>query len=298
MKKLVSILLTVAVAVSLFVVPAVASGDGAPTIDGVLGADEWGSPNFFGSNYNVYVFNDTDYLYVAFEANCGNYTIASSMTNIYIYRGTDYAGECWAYTVAGWVGDVGLDHFTTHHIQPPKVKEGKEAWPTSAIVSIAPTVMEWRIPLSELPMSPGDPIAFDFMSYSEGCSTWPTAWLYEQYYTLVSPVIEVDIDIKPGSDPNSINLKSKGVVPVAVLTTDDFDASNVDPSTVKFAGAAPVRWTMEDVDGDGDMDMLFHFKTQELDLDENSTEATLSGETIDGTPIEGTDTVNIVPKGK
>jgi hypothetical protein len=110
--------------------------------------------------------------------------------------------------------------------------------------------------------------------------------------------VEVAIDIKPGSDPNSINLESKGVVPVAVLTTDDFDASIVDPATVVFAGASPLRWAMEDVDGDGDLDLLFHFKGQELDLDEDSTEATLTGTTFDGLPIEGTDTVNIVPKGK
>ncbi len=106
------------------------------------------------------------------------------------------------------------------------------------------------------------------------------------------------IDIKPGSDPNSINLKSKGLVPVAVLTTEGFDASTIDPETVLFAGAEPVRSTLEDVDGDGDLDMLFHFKTQELNLDEDSTEATLTGETNDGTPIQGTDTVNIVPKSK
>jgi len=110
---------------------------------------------------------------------------------------------------------------------------------------------------------------------------------------------EIEIDIKPGSDPNSINLKSKGVVPVAVLTTDEFDASSVDPSTVEFAGATPVRWVMCDVDGDSDKDMLFHFKTQELvDLDENSTEATLTGATNLGLPIEGTDVVNIVGKSK
>jgi hypothetical protein len=111
-------------------------------------------------------------------------------------------------------------------------------------------------------------------------------------------VTEVQIDIKPGSDPNSINPNSKGVVPVAVLTTDDFDASTVDPDTVLFAGAMPLRWAVEDVDGDGDVDLLFHFKTQELDLDDNSPEATLSGESLDGVQIEGTDTVNIVPKGK
>ena len=109
---------------------------------------------------------------------------------------------------------------------------------------------------------------------------------------------QVEIDIKPGSDPNSINLKSKGVVPVAVLTADDFDASTVDPSTVEFAGASPVRWTMEDVDGDGDLDLILHFKTQELGLTEDSTESTLTGETYDGELLWGTDTVNIVPKGK
>jgi len=118
------------------------------------------------------------------------------------------------------------------------------------------------------------------------------------YAMAAPPVLEVAIDIKPGSDPNSINLKSKGVVPVAVLTTDDFDASTVDPDTVLFADAAPLRWTQEDVDGDGDMDLLFHFKTQELALDEDSTEATLTGDTTDGKHIRGTDTVNIVTKGK
>ena len=118
------------------------------------------------------------------------------------------------------------------------------------------------------------------------------------FYHLTLAPLEVNIDIKPGSDPNSINLKSKGVVPVAVLTTDGFDASTVDPTTVEFAGTSPVRWVMCDMDGDGDMDILFHFKTQELDLDENSTEATLTGNTYCGLPIEGTDTVKIVPKDK
>jgi len=116
------------------------------------------------------------------------------------------------------------------------------------------------------------------------------------HLTLSPPPIEVDIDIKPGSDPNSINLKSRGVVPVAVLTTEDFNASTVDPSTVEFAGAEPVRSIECEVDGDGDLDMLFHFKTQDLNLTEDSTEATLTGMTDDGQPIEGMDTVNIVPK--
>ena len=58
----------------------------------------------------------------------------------------------------------------------------------------------------------------------------------------------------------------------------------------------PLRWKMEDIDHDGDYDMLFHFMTRELDLTKTSTEATLVGETVYGDQITGTDSVNIVPK--
>ena len=112
------------------------------------------------------------------------------------------------------------------------------------------------------------------------------------------PVVEVEIDIRPGSDQNSINLGSGGVLPVAILTTDEFDASTVRPASVLLAGAATRRWAMEDVDRDGDLDLLLNFKIQELELDESSTEATLTGETFPRfgrVPIEGTDSVRIVP---
>jgi hypothetical protein len=105
----------------------------------------------------------------------------------------------------------------------------------------------------------------------------------------------VEVDVKPGSHVNPINLESGGRIPVAVLTTPDFDAANVDPATVLFTGAQPIRWMIEDVDGDGDLDALFHFKTQALDLDGNSTYAVLIGQTTDGSVIWGSDFVTIVP---
>jgi hypothetical protein len=123
-------------------------------------------------------------------------------------------------------------------------------------------------------------------------------------------VIEVDIDIKPGSDPNSINCKVKpnqnAVIAVAILTTDDFDAMMVDHTTVSFEGATeahvdkktgePSRHE-EDVDGDGDMDLVFHFRYGDTSLTCASTEGTLVGETFDGIPIEGTDAVRMVGGG-
>jgi hypothetical protein len=117
-------------------------------------------------------------------------------------------------------------------------------------------------------------------------------------YRAPKSVVDISIYIKPGGNPNRFNLKSKGVVPVAVMTTDDFDASTIDPETVLFAAVAAVRWTEEDVDFDGDLDLLFHFKTQELKLDKDSTVETLTGFTYDGQAIKGTGRVNIVPKGK
>ena len=112
----------------------------------------------------------------------------------------------------------------------------------------------------------------------------------------LAPCFEKDIDIKPGSYPNSINLASRGMIAVAVLTTDSFDATTVDPVTVTFADAIPVRWSTEDVDGDGDLDLVFQFKTQELNLDENSTEGYLVGNTDSSEFFWGVDSVNIVPK--
>ena len=54
----------------------------------------------------------------------------------------------------------------------------------------------------------------------------------------------------------------------------------------------------QDVNGYGDEDLLFHFKTQELALNQDSIEAILTGMTTDGSYIIATDSVNIVPKGK
>jgi hypothetical protein len=109
---------------------------------------------------------------------------------------------------------------------------------------------------------------------------------------------EVEIDITPGGNPNTINLKSKGVVAVAVLTTDDFNAGTVKPSSVQFAEAPPVRWKLDDVDGDGDDDMLLHFRTQQLNLDPTSTRAVLTGETTGDDPIQGSGEVRIVQPKK
>jgi len=108
--------------------------------------------------------------------------------------------------------------------------------------------------------------------------------------------IVVTIDIKPGSWPNSINRQAKGVISVAVLSCVGFDATLVDPSTITLLGANPVKSSLEDVNGDGKLDLIVHFRIEDLDftglgIGEQIVE--LTG-TYLGFPFSGTDTIRIV----
>lgn len=49
--------------------------------------------------------------------------------------------------------------------------------------------------------------------------------------------LEIAIDIKPGSDPNSINLEAKGVLPVAIFGAEEFDVNDVDLVSLVLEGA-------------------------------------------------------------
>ncbi len=133
--------------------------------------------------------------------------------------------------------------------------------------------------------------------------------------------LDVAIDIKPGSDPNSINLGSKGNgngkaansnanIAVALFSTDDFDATLVDVSTVTLGDLTeddtPVvvkrngtfQASEEDVNGDGLMDMVFHFSRATLigngDLTDTSVSLHLTGIYVDGRDIEGVDDVRVI----
>jgi hypothetical protein len=127
------------------------------------------------------------------------------------------------------------------------------------------------------------------------------------------PSTVVDIDIKPGSFPNSINLGSGGATPVAILGSASLDANDIDTSTLTLgtSGVKTVGKTdrtlcsVVDVSGDfssgpegvpdGFNDLVCHFVTMSIVPEAGDAQATLSGALNDTTPIEGTDSVNIVP---
>ena len=112
----------------------------------------------------------------------------------------------------------------------------------------------------------------------------------------------VQIDIKPGIYPNCFNNDGKGVIPVAVLGSSDFDATQVDPSSVvlngqgvNVVGKGKPQAHIEDVDGDGKDDLLIQIEDVDGTYEPGESMATLTGMTFGGTHFSGTDSVCIVP---
>jgi hypothetical protein len=58
--------------------------------------------------------------------------------------------------------------------------------------------------------------------------------------------VEVAVDIKPESCPNPLNAKDKGVLSVAIVGTEGFDVTQVDPASVTLAGVNPLHWSVDD----------------------------------------------------
>jgi hypothetical protein len=144
---------------------------------------------------------------------------------------------------------------------------------------------------------------------------WKFAERYLDHFLVADPICTpVEVYIKPGSCPNPLNVKSKGVLPVAILGSEDFDVGMIDVASIRLADVAPIRSDYEDVAApviDGDeckcteegpddyLDLTLKFDTQGIveALGEvvNGEEwvLTLTGVLSDGTSIEGEDCIRV-----
>lgn len=122
-----------------------------------------------------------------------------------------------------------------------------------------------------------------------------------------SSVEMIGLDVKPGSSENSINPVNRGAIPVATLSTTEFNAPmEIDRASLTFGktGDEPSlhlrprtgtpNCEAEDVNEDGYDDLVCHFETQITAFTVDDTKGILRGKTIENKPIEGQDIIKIV----
>ena len=92
------------------------------------------------------------------------------------------------------------------------------------------------------------------------------------------------------------------MLPVAILSSAEFDATTVNPATIRLAGAeVAVRGKgkllahVEDVNGDGLPDLICQVETESLTLDPDVGDVWLTADTINFEKVIGSDVVLIVP---
>ncbi|TSD02481.1 MAG: hypothetical protein Athens071424_3 [Parcubacteria group bacterium Athens0714_24] len=115
-------------------------------------------------------------------------------------------------------------------------------------------------------------------------------------------VIPVSIDIKPGTYPNSINLGSNGVIPVAIFGSAALDVKNINIPTIRL-GSASVKlkgngqsvFNYSDLNTDGFIDVVVKISTETFSLSSTDITTNLEGKLQNGITIRGSDSVRIVP---
>lgn len=128
---------------------------------------------------------------------------------------------------------------------------------------------------------------------------------------------EAVLDIKPGSCENPLNVRSRGVLPAAILGTAELDVASIDRASIRLAGVAPLRSSLEDVGTPGDCDagpdgipdLVLKFDTEALVRaiaagfgpirNRRTVALPLEAKLRDGSVVQGKDSVLLhVPGGK
>jgi hypothetical protein len=148
---------------------------------------------------------------------------------------------------------------------------------------------------------------------SGGVSTTSLTTTSNGSYTLIisgvtPPTLHINIEVKPGTgDSAPINPKAKGVIPVALLSSAEFNAMTVDYSSITFGAeggeASLERCAREghDVDGDGRPDLICHFDAQTAGFEPGDSLAVVRGRLTSqagGRLFQGVGAIHTVGGGK
>ena len=121
---------------------------------------------------------------------------------------------------------------------------------------------------------------------------------------LKSPMELIAIDIKPGNndEPAPINLKSKGEIPVMLLSTANFDPFLVDVASLRFGRKGnELSWAKCAKDGrdhnsDGKPDRVCHFHNEKTGFQRGDDVGVLKGTFGGGKAFEGYGDLKVKPE--
>lgn len=117
----------------------------------------------------------------------------------------------------------------------------------------------------------------------------------------LKPAHEISIDVKPWNRKNYIISNGRGVIPVAIFGTEGFDASQIDPNTLSLDGQSvfvtkrgKLLLHFKDINRDGLKDLLVFIRNINGTYQKGDTVATMIGETYDGDPLIGFNTIHVL----
>jgi hypothetical protein len=272
---------------------------------------------FGGGIYNTFILNMTNDTFSGNTAGCchgggigniGTVTVKNTILANSLASGNCYMGHGGVIVSQGhnlsddafcaaWLTGIGDENGTAPGLDPAGLKNN--GGPTQTIA-----LMSGSAALNAVPLSPTD-----YCTLTDGTTSVNTdqrgvarpggsacdIGAFELVQTMT-----VTIDIKPGEGPAPINTKSKGTIPVAILSSPTFDAvAQVDQTSLTFGHAGSEKSLAfcsgpQDVNGDGLLDLVCHFDTPLTLFQTGDVKGILKGKILGGNTIMGTDAVVVV----
>ena len=130
-------------------------------------------------------------------------------------------------------------------------------------------------------------------------------------YTLVisgvtPSMLRIEVQVRPGTPSESapVNPRSKGNIPVALLSSSEFNPAEIDRQSLRFGArgdeSSLLRCNKDatDMNADGKPDLVCHFDTETAAFKFGDIEGIVSGSLKDGRAFEGRGPLKIVPVGR
>ena len=267
-----------------------------------------------GAIYNTYLLSMTNDTFSGNTAGCchgggianyGTVTVKNTILAGSLKGGNCYKGGAGSFASQGhnlsddatcgtWFTGTGDANSATAGLAPAGLKDNGGSTPTVALMPGGAAVD--AVPMSYCTLTDGvTAVAADERGIVRPGGSACDIGAFELVQTMT-----ITIDIKPGEGPAPINTKSKGKIPVAILSSPTFDAVNqVDQTSLTFGHTGNEKSLAfcsgpQDVNGDGLLDLVCHFDTPLTQFEAADTKGILGGKIVGGNTITGTDAVVVV----